>query len=62
MSKLTSQDVFGVGVNVERLVQDLDAYFPAVNPQPTDTIEAIMYKSGQRSVVEYIKQTLEKDV
>jgi hypothetical protein len=59
---LEARDVFeGLG-NIERLIEDLDAYFPPVNPQPTDTLPQIMYKAGQRSVVDYVKSLLKDDV
>ena len=30
--------------------------FPNSTPQPTDTINDIMFRSGQQSVIEFIKQ------
>ena len=42
------------------MLEQLDEIFPPVTPNPTDTIEAIMYKAGQRCVVEWIKQFMEK--
>ena len=44
---------------VAKLLSELEDLFPAVTPSPTDEIALIMYRSGQRSVVEYIKQLLE---
>ncbi len=41
------------------LLQQLDETFPPTNPNPEDTMEKIMYRSGQRSVVEWIKENLE---
>ena len=42
-----------------KLVDELEDSFPTVTPSPKDSIADIMYKAGQRSVVEYIKQKLE---
>ena len=36
------------------LVQELIDNFPPVTPTPSDPITHIMYRAGQRSVVEYI--------
>ena len=44
---------------VAKLLSELENLFPPVTPTPTDDIALIMYRSGQRSVVEYIKQLLE---
>ena len=47
------------GLQLNVLVQDLLETFPPVNPTPHDSMETIMYKSGQRHVVEWIIQQLE---
>jgi len=36
------------------LVKDLDETFPPINPVPSDDMAAVMYRAGQRSVVEWI--------
>lgn len=45
-------EVKGMQANV--LLQTLEETFPPTNPNPEDTMEKIMYRSGQRSVVEWI--------
>ena len=47
------------GLQLNVLVQDLLETFPPVNPTPHDSMEVIMYKAGQRHVVEWIIQQLE---
>lgn len=47
------------GVQANAMVQQLDEIFPPTNANPEDTMEKIMYRSGQRSVVEWIKENLE---
>ena len=37
----------------------LEESFPPITPTPDDTMEKIMYRSGQRSVVEWVIQYLE---
>ena len=47
------------GVQANAMVQQLDELFPPTNPNPEDTMEKIMYRSGQRSVVEWIMNYME---
>ena len=47
------------GIQANALVNQLDSLFPPTNPNPEDTMEKIMYRSGQRSVVEWIKENME---
>ena len=47
------------GIQANALVSQLDSLFPPTNPNPEDSMEKIMYRSGQRSVVEWIKENLE---
>jgi hypothetical protein len=46
---------------IEELVKELDALFPAFLATPYDSCETIMFRSGQRSVVEWIKQRISED-
>jgi hypothetical protein len=46
-------------MELQSMLSDLDATFPPTNPTPTDSLATIMYRSGQRSVVEYIIQQME---
>jgi hypothetical protein len=52
--QLTPEDVFGGDTFLTRLCEELDAMYPPINPSPKDEDRQIMYRSGQRSVVEYI--------
>jgi hypothetical protein len=58
---LTSLSTLELGLSVEKLLSVLEDHFPPVKPGPADRIENIMYHSGQRSVVEYIKQLIEEE-
>jgi len=49
-----------VGLQQKTILNQLDSIFPPVNPTPEMTAEQIMYKAGQRSVVEWIKQQSEE--
>ena len=46
------------GMELQSILSQLDEIFPPVNPSPTDDHYAlIMYRAGQRSVIEYIQTT-----
>ena len=47
------------GMELQAMLSDLDQTFPPVNPTPTDSHALVMYRAGQRSVVEYIIQQME---
>ena len=47
------------GLQVDTLIAQLEDTFPPVNPGPGDTISTIMYRSGQRSVIEWIYTQLQ---
>ena len=48
-----------VGLQQQTILNQLNDSFPPVNPTPEMTTEQIMYKAGQRSVVEWIQQQSE---
>lgn len=48
-------------LTVERLLEELEDLFPPVTPTPDNPLPQIMYKSGQRSVVEWIQTKLNED-
>ena len=49
------------GMEARATLTELESTFPPVTPSPDDTIEKIMYRSGQRSVVEWLKTKLDED-
>jgi len=50
-----------LGMNSRGLVAALEESFPPTNPNFEDTMEKIMYRSGQRSVVEWIINYMEEN-
>ena len=56
-TSLSTLEAFGM--EARGLLHQLENNFPVSNPSPDDTIEKIMYRSGQRSVVEWIQENLE---
>jgi len=52
--------IVGPQVN-DRILLELEEIFPPINPQPTDDLSTVMYRSGQRAVVEWIRTRLKED-
>ena len=49
------------GMQANAMIQQMNEIFPPTNPTPEDTMEKIMYRSGQRSVVEWVTEYMEKE-
>ena len=49
------------GPNIKSILLELEEKFPPVNPHPKEEIGVIMYKAGQRSVIEWLQHRLEED-
>jgi len=50
-----------LGPNIESLLLEMEEKFPPVNPHPKEEIQSIMYKAGQRSVIEWYKNRIGED-
>jgi len=50
-----------LGPTPESLLSELEEKFPPVNPHPKEEIQSIMYKAGQRSVIEWYKNRIGGD-
>lgn len=48
------------GVQFTALLNELQINFPPTNPTPETSLEQIMYRAGQRSVIEYILNRIEE--
>ena len=46
------------GMETNAIINELQELYPPVTPTPDDSIEKIMYRSGQRSVVEWLLNRL----
>ena len=57
MPDLNLLDVRGMTANA--MLTQLEESFPPTNPTPEDSMEKIMYRSGQRSVVEWVIKYME---
>ena len=49
-----------LGPNLQSILLELEEKFPPVTPHPKEEIAPIMYKAGQRSVIEWLKNRLEE--
>ena len=59
LNTLNLLDVKGMTANA--MLSKLEETFPPTNPTPEDTMEKIMYRSGQRSVVEWVINYMEEN-
>ncbi len=50
-----------LGPDFKYILKELQINFPPNNPHPKEELASIMYKAGQRSVVEWIENRLEED-
>ena len=50
-----------LGPNLEQILTELEEIYPPTNPNPNEKMESIMYKAGQRSVVEWIKTRISEE-
>ena len=50
-----------LGPNLESILNELEEIHPPITPNPDETMEKIMYRSGQRSVVEWIKDRVNNE-
>lgn len=45
-------------MTMRELINELEENYPPFTPHPTESMNAIMYKAGQRSVVDWITNRL----
>ena len=50
-----------LGPNLQSILLELEDKFPPVNPHPKEELSVIMYKAGQRSIIEWLRERLEED-
>ena len=61
-TSLNTLDLLDVrGMTANAMLAKLEENFPPTNPTPEDTMEKIMYRSGQRSVVEWVINYMEEN-
>ena len=50
-----------LGFSAQATLNEMDELFPPLSVGPSDHMNMIMYKAGQRSVVEWLKQKLDNN-
>ncbi len=50
-----------LGPNIQSLSAEMDEKFPPINPHPKEELASIMYKAGQRSVVEWYRERIDNE-
>ena len=48
-------------LDINHILQEMEDIYPPVNPTPEVTTNQIMYRAGQRSVVEWLQQRITQD-
>jgi hypothetical protein len=49
------------GPNINYILTELEENFPPTTPNPEDSMQKIMYRSGQRSVVEWLVHRMNEE-
>ena len=57
----TSHSTLNIGLTVERLLEELEERFPLSNPTEDAKYTQIMYRAGQRNVVDWIYSRLSQE-
>jgi len=58
MHEVKLLETFGIQANA--IFNELEELFPPTTPQPGMSMEQIMYRAGQRSVIEWINQRIKE--
>lgn len=59
--RLSERDVLEGRSEIDSLIERLEIAYPHYTPYPTDSIENIMYRAGQRSVVDALIEQYRED-
>ena len=49
-----------IGPTVESLLNEMEETFPPINPHPKEELAPIMFRAGQRSVIEWYTNRLKE--
>ena len=50
-----------LGPNLKSILLELEDKFPPINPHPKEELNTIMYKAGQRSIIDWLRERLEEE-
>lgn len=54
--------MLNIGLTPEKLLAELEDYFPPFNPYPGMTTDHLFFKAGQRDVVEWVHQRIQREL
>lgn len=57
----TYPSTLNLGLTVNNLLEELEDRFPLLNPAEDATMNQVMYRAGQRSVVEWVYSRLSEE-
>jgi len=49
------------GPELITILREMEETFPAINPHPAEHLQSIMYRAGQRSVVDWLTKRIEEN-
>lgn len=55
------QRPFKLGLTVDGLMKELEITFPELSPQRNESHEALMWRGGERSVVNWIRSRIQEE-
>ena len=50
-----------LGLSAQATLNEMEELFPQTNPGPGDSLSTIMYRSGQRSVLDWLNERLKEE-
>ena len=57
----TYHSMLNLGLTLEGLLGELDQKFPEHRPLPDDPITHIMFRAGQRDIIDWIRQRITEE-
>lgn len=49
------------GPELITILKEMEETFPLMNPHPVESLQSIMYKAGQRSVVDWLSKRIQEN-
>lgn len=49
------------GPELITILKEMEETFPLINPHPAESLQSIMYKAGQRSVVDWLSKRIQEN-
>ena len=49
------------GPELVTILNEMEETFPQINPHPAENLQTIMYRAGQRSVVDWLRKRIQEN-